>query len=316
MEEGRLDTKQWKHKITSGITGVILSAIMLAGFGALALWMHKTQNGAIVIGRIVVIFAALAFVLALYRALFFKVLIGKEGFFYQSNPANGKYYSYCEIKEAWISSGRETNTNEMNYCNFETNAGKVTRFFYTGADMDAVQYFLKRVEKVQAIPLEQYVDEKEYTISGKVQGAQKIGITLFILGILLLLVNPLVREGLSIASFILPILFAFVAIIYVIIQYYFYRIHIEENGFFCQTNPFDGKYYKYNDIVKCEILEIRKRTGSVHRAGSRRTYYLHFFVFQDISGKKKKIMFDKALFEHEMNVLKSRIEQAQQEREC
>ena len=124
--------QQWKYKITSGITGVILSAIMLAGFGALAIWMHNTQNGAIVIGRIVVIFAALAFVLALYRALFFKVLIGKDGFFYQSNPMNGKQYSFHEIKEAWISSGRETNANEMNYCNFETNSGKVIGFFYTG----------------------------------------------------------------------------------------------------------------------------------------------------------------------------------------
>ena len=305
-----MDKKQWKHKITSGITGVILSAIMLAGFGALALWMHKTQNGAIVIGRIVVIFAALAFVLALYRALFFKVLIGKEGFFYQSNPTNGKYYSYCEIKEAWISSGRETNANEMNYCNYETNAGKVTRFFYTGADMDAVQYFLERVEEVQAIPLEQYMNEKEYKISGKVQGVQKIGITIVILGILLLLVNPLVREGLSIATFIMPILFAFIAIIYVVLQYCFYRINIEENGFFCQTNPFDGKHYKYNEIVDCEIIEIVKRTGSVHRAGSRRTYYLHYFVFIDISGKKRKVRFDMALFEHEINVLKSRIEHA------
>ena len=91
--------QQWKYKIKSGITGVILSAIMFAGFGALALWMHKTQNGAIVIGRIVVIFAALAFVLALYRALFFKVLIGKDGFFYQSNPMNGRFFHYHEIRK-------------------------------------------------------------------------------------------------------------------------------------------------------------------------------------------------------------------------
>jgi len=307
--------QQWKYKITSGIMGVILSAIMLAGFGALAIWMHNTQNGAIVIGRIVVIFAALAFVLALYRALFFKVLIGKDGFFYQSNPMNGKQYSFHEIKEAWISSGRETNANEMNYCNFETNSGKVIRFFYTGADLDAVEYFLERVEKAQSIQLEQHVEQKEYHISGKVQGIQKIAVMLFLMGILCLLVNPLLREGLSIVSVYFPIILALFSLIYLIIHYCFYKIHIDEKGFFYQTNPFNGKTYKYDEIVECEIVEIRRRKGSVHRPGSRRTYYLHYFVFTDSTGKERKIAFDKSLFEHEINVLRSRIEQAQQERE-
>ena len=210
--------QQWKYKITSGITGTVLSAIMLAGFGALAIWMHNTQNGAIVIGRIVVIFAALAFVLALYRALFFKVLIGKDGFFYQSNPMNGRFFHYHEIKEAWLSTGRTSNANEMNYCNFETTSGKVTRFFYTGADLDAVEYLLKRIEKAQVIPLEQYVEQKEYHINGKVQGIQKIAVMLFLMGILCLLVNPLLREGLSIVSVVFPIILALIALIYIIIQ--------------------------------------------------------------------------------------------------
>lgn len=307
--------QQWKYKITSGITGTVLSAIMLAGFGALAIWMHNTQNGAIVIGRIVVIFAALAFVLALYRALFFKVLIGKDGFFYQSNPMNGRFLHYHEIKEAWLSSGRTSNANEMNYCNFETTSGKVTRFFYTGADLDAVEYLLKRIEKAQVIPLEQYVEQKEYHINGKVQGIQKIAVMLFLMGILCLLVNPLLREGLSIVSVVFPIILALIALIYIIIQYYFYKIHIDEKGFYCQTNPFNGRTYKYDEIIECDIVEIRRRTSSVHRPGSRRTYYLHYFVFTDGTGKERKIAFDKSLFEHEINVLKSRIEQAQQERE-
>ena len=307
--------QQWKYKITSGITGTVLSAIMLAGFGALAIWMHNTQNGAIVIGRIVVIFAALAFVLALYRALFFKVLIGKDVFFYQSNPMNGRFLHYHEIKEAWLSSGRTSNANEMNYCNFETTSGKVTRFFYTGADLDAVEYLLKRIEKAQVIPLEQYVEQKEYHINGKVQGIQKIAVMLFLMGILCLLVNPLLREGLSIVSVVFPIILALIALIYIIIQYYFYKIHIDEKGFYCQTNPFNGRTYKYDEIIECDIVEIRRRTGSVHRPGSRRTYYLHYFVFTDGTGKERKIAFDKSLFEHEINVLKSRIEQAQQERE-
>ncbi len=74
--------------------------------------------------------------------------------------------------------------------------------------MDAVEYFLKCVEKVKENLLEEYVDEKQYKISGKVQGIQKIAVMLFIIGILGILVIPLMREGLSIATFILPIFFA------------------------------------------------------------------------------------------------------------
>ena len=93
-----MKNKKWKHKITSGLTGVIFSFILLAIFGALAIWFHVSQNDAIIIGRILVIFAAVAVALALYRAVFFKVLIDKDGFFYQTAPGNGRYYHYYEIR--------------------------------------------------------------------------------------------------------------------------------------------------------------------------------------------------------------------------
>ena len=52
---------------------------MLTIFGGLALWFRLSRNGAIIIGIILVIFASLAFFLALYRTLFFRVLIDKDG---------------------------------------------------------------------------------------------------------------------------------------------------------------------------------------------------------------------------------------------
>jgi len=66
-----LEKQQWKYKISGSILSVVLSFIMLAGFGSLAIWFHLNGNGAIIIGRIIVIFAAVAFILALYRAVFF-----------------------------------------------------------------------------------------------------------------------------------------------------------------------------------------------------------------------------------------------------
>lgn len=97
-----LKKQKWEYTITNGITGVIISFIMLTIFGGLALWFRLSRNGAIIIGIILVIFASLAFFLALYRTLFFRVLIDKDGFFYQTAPGNGRYYHYYTIRQIWV----------------------------------------------------------------------------------------------------------------------------------------------------------------------------------------------------------------------
>lgn len=255
-----MGNQQWTHKITSGKAGVILSFIMLVGFGALAFWFHSTGNDAIIIGRIVVIFAAVAFFLALYRAVFFKVLIGKDGFFHQSHPGNGRYYRYSEIRKAWVSSGRETNAQETNYCNYETNEGKIVRFFITGANMDAVAFFLKRVEAVDVIGTDRTTDDmRDFVISGKVQGIQRIVVVGFILTVFLILENSLEKEGFPPVISILPIIVSLCSAVYVIVQYFFYKIEIQKDGFYCRTNPFNGRYYRYRDITCGTVREVRKK---------------------------------------------------------
>lgn len=304
--------RKWKYKITSGLTGVILSFIMLAAFGGLAIWFHISQNNAIIIGRILVIFAACAFVLALYRAIFFKVLIDKGGFFYQTAPGNGKYYNYCEIRKMWISSGKETNAQEMTYCNFETNDNKVSRFFFMGVDLDAVDYMMNQIETVENIAAVNVKDDgRDLVISGKVLGGWRIAVTVFILAILLLLTNSLVRYGVPLIACILPIVMATVSIVVSIVHNMFYEIQIQRGGFYCRTNPFDGKYYRYTDIVDCKLIEKRKKFGSIRGSGTRETRYFYFFVFTDVNNKTRSILYDKALFEREMKVLLCRIEQEQ-----
>lgn len=303
--------KKWKHKITSGLTGIILSFILLAAFSGLAIWFHISQNGAIMIGRIIVIFAAVAFVLTLYRALFFKVLIDKDGFFYQTAPGNGRYYYFYEIRKMWISSGNETNSQQMTYCNFETTSGMISRFFFTGINIDALDYLMKRVEAVETLDNKVKDDKREYIISGKVQGVQRIAVVVFILAILLLLTNSLVEQGLPPITYMLPIIMAVVSIIVLVIHNFFYKIQIQNDGFYCRTNPFDGKYFKYTEITKCKLIEKRRKFGSVRARGVRETHYFYFLVFTDSTNKTHRILYNKALFEREMNVLISRIEQSQ-----
>lgn len=307
-----MNRKKWKHKITSGLTGVILSFIMLAIFGGLAIWFHVSQNDAIIIGRILVIFAAVAFVLALYRAVFFKVLIDKEGFFYQTAPGNGRYYHYYEIRKMWISSGNETNSQQMTYCNFETNEGKILRFFFMGVNLDAVEYLMKRVEAVETTDRSGAIDDgRDLVISGKVQGGIRIAVVVFILAILLLLAKSLAEQGLPPTTYILPIAMAAVAVVILVVHNMFYKIQIEKDGFYCRTNPFDGKYYQYREISNYKLIEERKKFGSVRGRGVRETHYFYYLIFTDSNNKTHKVLYNKALFEREMKVLVSRIEQAQ-----
>ena len=122
---------------------------MLTIFGSLALWFRISRNGAIIIGIILVIFASLAFFLALYRTLFFRVLIDKDGFFYQTAPGNGRYYHYYTIRQIWVSSGNDANAQQMQYCNFETQDGRTMRFFFRNLDWDAVDYLIAQVENTE-----------------------------------------------------------------------------------------------------------------------------------------------------------------------
>ena len=288
---------------------------MLVGFGGLAIWFHISQNNAIIIGGILVIIAALVFTVALYRAMFFKVLIDEKGFFYQTAPGNGRYYTYYEIRKMWISSGKETNAQEMTYCNFETQDGKVSRFFFMGINSDAVDYLLEQVKAAETLGND-IVNEnyRELTISGKVQSGQRIAIAIFILAIVLLLTYLLAQEGLPPITYILPIVMAAVAIVILVVHNMFYIIQIQKDGFYCRTNPFDGKYYKYSDIIHCKLTEERKKFGSARKRGVRETHYFYYLIFTDTTNKTRKILYSKALFEREMNVLVSRIEQAQGKR--
>ncbi len=307
-----MEKKNWKYKITSGLTGVILSFIMLAIFGGLAIWFHVSQNHAIIIGRILVIFAAVAFILALYRAVFFKVFIDKNGFYYQTAPGNGRYYHYYEIRKMWISSGNETNAQQMTYCNFETNDGKVSRFFFMGVNLDAVDYLMNRVEAVETADSSRATDDgRNLIISGKVQGGIRIAVVVFILAILLLLAKSLAEQGLPPITYILPVVMAVVAVVVLVIHNMFYKIQIEKDGFYCRTNPFDGKYYQYSEITDCKLVEERKKFGSVRGRGVRKTHYFYYLVFTDVNNKSHRILYNKALFEREMIILVSRIEQAQ-----
>ena len=303
-----MEEKQWKHKIGGNLVGTILVFIMTVGMAALCIWFEKSSNGAILLGRIILVVFAVAFALSLYRVVFFKVLIGRDGFFYQSAPGNGRYYRYSELRNAWVSSGKETNSTSTFYLQFETREGSITRIAILEADTDAADYLVKRVAAVvasDATGMED--DQRDHIISGKIKGLTKIAVIGSIFAIVMWLSYTLFEEGLPPLTYALSAIAVFCAFAYVIMHYFFYRIEILRDGFYCRTNPFNGRSYNYREITNCKLLESRKRYGSAYRRGVRKTHYLDYLVFTDKTGKEHRIMYDKGLFEREMRILESRI---------
>ena len=303
-----MEEKQWKHKIGGNLVGTILVFIMTVGMAALCIWFEKSSNGAILLGRIILVVFAVAFALSLYRVVFFKVLIGRDGFFYQSAPGNGRYYRYSELRNAWVSSGKETNSTSTFYLQFETREGSITRIAILEADTDAADYLVKRVAAVAASDATGMEDDqRDHIISGKIKGLTKIAVIGSIFAIVMWLSYTLFEEGLPPLTYALSAIAVFCAFAYVIMHYFFYRIEILRDGFYCRTNPFNGRSYKYRDVANCKLIESRKRYGSAYRRGVRETHYLDYLVFTEKTGKEHRIMYDKSLFEREMRILESRI---------
>ncbi|MGI6262062.1 MAG: hypothetical protein ACOYJR_09525 [Acutalibacteraceae bacterium] len=83
--------KESKYKIGNGKMPVILMLLMSALLGGLTLWLYKTNNGAVIFAGISDSLMELLLILTIYRLIFYKVLIGVDGFYYPKD--NVKCYS-------------------------------------------------------------------------------------------------------------------------------------------------------------------------------------------------------------------------------
>ncbi len=302
--------KNWEYKITNGFTGLILTVFLLLAFVALTYWFYVTRNSAIVIGKILVIFAFFIFILVLYRTMFYKILISKDGFLYQTTPFNKKYYNYYEISEAWISTGRQPNGILTNYCNFKTMNGNVLRFSFLGAHTIAVDYLIEQAKKTKPLDNNSFNDnDLEYIISRKTQNTQSMAAIFFFLTLVLLQAFLFFGRGDAIIPYIFSIALACVVFASSISYFLFYKIKIQKEGFFFRTNFWNGQYFSYSDVIDYKIIEKRIKVGTVR--GSREIKHLYYFMFTDVMNKEHKILYDKASFEREINILVYRIRQAQ-----
>ena len=301
-----MEERNWKYKITSSWTAVIVVAVTTAVSGGFTFWLYTAHDGAFVgLGGLTAFFAIIC-VLSAYGAMSFKLLVDKDGFYFRTKPGNGRYYRYREIRSMWLATDKETDLQQATYCNFETMDGKRSRFLVLDPNLDAVDYMIERVEAVGASREEDDRD-REFVIPGK----RKVG-GLMIFAVLLLPVLYLILfvwTSMPLILRIIPVAVVLIPVVKVFSRGLFFKLKIQKDGFYCRTNPFDGRYYRYGDILDCCLVEAER--------GTRRheTYYAYYMKFTDRANRTHRVLYDKSLYEREMNELVARIERAKEDEE-
>lgn len=300
-----MEERNWKYKITSR-TGLVVAAVMLALFGGVTFWLYTVHNGAFILVGCIAALTAIAFLLSVYSALFFKVFVDKDGFYFQTAPGNGRYYRYAEICDMWLSSGRETNARQSTYCNFETVEGKRLRFLVLGSQIDAVDYMIERVETAGASRREGEFD-REIVITGKTEAGFVVIPTILSLLMVVVTVMMLLAWNLPPILIAIPIIFELVTLAQILSLGLFYKVQIQKDGFYYRTNPFDGRYYRYSDILDCCLVESQR---NMRRSATRYGYYMKF---TDCENQTHRVPYNKSLYEGEIDELVARIKRANED---
>lgn len=300
-----MDKKQWKYAIGAGKLPVFLSLGMVILFGCLSFWLHRTGNGDSLFCDILTVIMLAVLIATTYRLFFYKVLIGQDGFFYQSQVGNGRYYSYASLRRAWISAGKDYGGHDSSYCSVETQEGKILRFPIYYPDQKAAQYLVKRTESASAHHNTDQDDRRHlYRIDGKTFGAGPL-VAVFVIVIVMNIFNiPLLLHGGIETSFgAIGVGFSAYILIYTLLNHFFFLVIIEENGFYYQTNPFNGAFFPYQNIDRCwTVMKVYRRRRSTTR-------HHHFYMyFTDTAGKTRRFLYPDDIFHHEVQVLKERIE--------
>lgn len=302
--------RQWKYRIGARKAPVILTLIMFAVFGGLTAWLYSANNGAFIFTGL---FSAILLALVIatsYRLAFYKVLIGKDCFFYQTSPSNGMLYFYTEVEKAWINSGEAMNRSQQDYCNIELLGIPVIRFQFFYEDEKAVNYLVKRTEAAASLETAGNRSENAgYLIDGKTFVKTRYVIAIVLLIVVAIIDAVIIKATGHIYLAIPGTVMAMFILLYLINSNLFFKVKIDSKGFYCRTNPFNGQYYKYDQITKCR--KIKKVVYHKYHVGDADLpSYFFFFEFTDTHGKKRRFHFEDPIHGHEVDVLKERIEKA------
>ena len=300
----------YKYTIKGKKLPVILMAIMTILFGGLTVWTYNTDNSVSALLCIFTILMLLGLILSVERLLFFRVLIGSDGFYFQTHIGNGKFYAYEKADKAWISSGKTQRGAQEHYCNISLKDKEMLRIHFQYADEKGIKYLIKKVDtyRLKSVQTDKNDKNDTYVIDGKAFGKARLFLGLPIVAIIAISDIFIVQnfDFIIISSIIVCI----IAILLIFSYNLWFIVKIDKDGFYCRTTPFNGHYYKYSQIEDCRIVQKVIKHHRYNENGPMYKAYYFFFVFNDIEGKKHVFQFEEQIHEHEINILKERIDAA------
>lgn len=189
---------------------------------------------------------------------------------------------------------------ENKWCHFITADGKTTRFILYYQDEKAANYLVKRVQ-TEAAKREQ--ENQQYRIDGKASGAVGLIGAFVACDMAFVFTFPLLLVG-SVALIvnIISLLIVIFLLVSTLFTYFCFQIKIEEEGFYYQTNPFNGTYFHYGDITRSwEVKRVYR-----HRRSANRNHYFYLY-FTDRHGKTRRFLYENDIYGYEVSILKQRI---------
>lgn len=252
-----------------------------------------------------------------YKKKYYKVCVGRNGFYIQTTRKNGRYFEYKNVKTCYRDYKFYISTIEkafFSYFHFTTFDNQEYKFnFHYNLHYKAMDELENRIKhqrkhrKSKNDNMNYSVDNEiwDYTIDGKKGSAARL-IFMAIAAALfsaMAIIQYIKAEKISIPV----IMFSSVAFITIVLlltlvkRCLFFRVKIGRGGFHLKTGILKGQYYEYRYLEKAEIVSEASPNNP--------TSSFWFFKFTDNNGLTQKFQIDPAQFKEELAELKKRIEE-------
>ena len=169
-----------------------------------------------------------------------------------------------------------------------------------------VDYMIERVESIGNKSGEDDLDW-EIVITGKKEAGFVVIPTILSLIMLVVMVMLFLAWNLPPIVIAVPVILELMSLSQILSLGLFYKVIIQKDGFYCRTNPFDERYYRYSDILDCCLVESQR---NMRRSATRYGYYMKF---TDCENQTHRVPYNKSLYEGEIDELVARIKRAKED---
>lgn len=315
-----LNQEHWEYKLGENVGGPILASVLLVFFAVLSAYLYFSKNMAFLFCAMITAVIFLVVALAFSRVFLFKAWVGHHGFYYKNGFKSGRYYRYEEIETVYAATGKELNGYNGIYCTVKPLNRPAIKIPCYPADIEGIKQLIEYVKrhKHDRIATDYQDDGQKYVITGKQQGKGVIVVFAAMALIPTVMLFQLRQYDVATGSLLTMCIAFWAIVVLAIVRYKSFKAVIGNKSLLLQTTPFNKREYLYSDIKSCKVEKKEYRHRNSTQGAGRGTYntlYYYYFVFYTRGGNKVKFQFSKPMDGFEIEILRRRIEDANQEQQ-